>query len=307
MKPFWVALLLGCSTTGFSQLLSDSSMLVVFSLEQGESQSYQYYQRIERMEDSVKSEEIRRWTVEITLLEKNSRHFILQWNTKDVEMAQTVKEEQKVLIELMEKVPVVYETDSLGRFNQIVNWEAWRDSSLIFYHRYFEQFPGIPDSTQLQLAARMASLFQTQQQVEYWQKPLLQFHRFFGDSYSLVHRKKDHPHYTHPDFYYPVEGYGLGELTNFDFDTKVATVKAISGIEWNKYKTKLLEYVKENGEALGIENWEALTIEDMPYFQVTEYFELQQSQDLPQSGIYLNRTEKGINYEVIELRWKLKY
>ena len=69
----------------------------------------------------------------------------------------------------------------------------------------------------------------------------------------------------------------------------------------------MLHFVKESAAEFDIEDPEALTVEDMPRFQVTEHAvsETYLWTGIPKNGSYVKHTEMETDYKITELRWEL--
>jgi len=307
MKGYLLLFALFTSLSGISQVLTDTTLGVIAFWQVGDTMTYQFTERVDKLDKGLNSEEVSSWIVEIVVLDSTDSFYILQWRCANFVLPEEVDPGEKLISTFFERLPVIYRTNELGQFEEILNWETWRDSTQAFYTEYMTPFSGIPDSLQQNMVSFMGSLFETQDQVEYWMKEIRLWHQFFGKRYPLDRVLEGSRYYTNPYLSRPMEGFALTQVKAINDTLATSTVEMLSGIEGERAQQLMLNFVKESATELGIEDPESLTLHDMPRFQVTEHVESETSllTGIPIKGSYIKHTEMEADYKITELQWEL--
>ena len=231
MKGSFLLVALFTSISGFSQVLTDTTLGVSAFWQVGDTMTYQFTERVEALDKGLTSEEVSSWAVEIVVIDSTDSAYTLQWRCSNFMLSEQIDPAEKLISTFFERLPVIYRTNELGQFLEIVNWEIWRDSTNAFYQTYMSQFSGVPDSLQQNMAGFMGSLFETQDQVEYWMKEIRLWHQFFGKLYPLGQVLEGSRYYTNPYLSRPMEGYALTQVKAINDTLATSTVEMLSGIE----------------------------------------------------------------------------
>ncbi len=179
-----IVVLLACFQ-GFAQLsLKDSTMQAITYWANKENQTYHVVdEKVKVKSKDTTSVERIDYDVEITVKDSTANSYTLEWRYKNYKVKTDNKFTQK-LVSIAEDIPVVFKTNEMGVFQEVVNWEQMRDyiskatESLRFE---FKDTPKIAEVT-----AHVANLFSSKQAIESAAiKDIQQFHSFYAGKYKL--------------------------------------------------------------------------------------------------------------------------
>lgn len=121
-------LLLITGMATFGQInMADSTVQVITYWEQGEKQNYSVVTGSIKIKDSdTTSREITTYDVEITVLQADDKSYTVEWYYKNFKTDSQNVPVQKIM-SIAKDIKVVYRTDELGIFVEVVNWKEIRD------------------------------------------------------------------------------------------------------------------------------------------------------------------------------------
>ena len=163
--------------------VEDSSAQAVTYWNKGEVQTYIITN--ERMSfKGTDTSELESGTYEVTLkvLDSTENSYTLQW-VSNVVGTQADDVLRQKLLEVSGNVSIVYKTDEMGAFMEVVNWEELRDR----IDKAIDVLAGMNGDTKGNpIAEAVKKLYSTKEAIESVViKDILQFHLFFGVKYLL--------------------------------------------------------------------------------------------------------------------------
>ncbi|HRN74059.1 MAG TPA: hypothetical protein PLM81_13105 [Ginsengibacter sp.] len=163
--------------------VEDSSAQAVTYWNKGEVQTYIITNERMRFKGTDTSE-LESGTYEVTLkvLDSTENSYTLQWVSNVVGTRADDVLRQK-LLEVSGNVRIVYKTDEMGAFMEVVNWEELRDR----IDKAIDVLAGMNgDTKDNPIAEAVRKLYSTKEAIESVAiKDILQFHLFFGVKYLL--------------------------------------------------------------------------------------------------------------------------
>lgn len=178
-----VFLLMGI--TCFGQLnMADSTAQAVTYWDKGEKQNYTVASESIKIKGSdTTSRERTTYDVEVTVLDSTAKSYTIQWAYKNVSTNSKNPTIQK-LMGISEDMKVVYKTDDLGAFVEVVNWKEVQDyiqHAVAVLSKDFKDIPGMDN-----ILKQIVATYSTKEAIESAAiKDILQFHIFHGAKYRL--------------------------------------------------------------------------------------------------------------------------
>lgn len=127
-KKLLSTLFLATGLTTFGQInIADSTAQVITYWDKGEKQNYSVTtKKIKLKGTDTASKDITTYDVEITVLNQADKSYTIQWLYKDIKTNSTNQTIQK-LMNITKDMKVIFKTDELGAFTEVVNWKEIRD------------------------------------------------------------------------------------------------------------------------------------------------------------------------------------
>lgn len=181
LTPF---LLLSGLTT-FAQInMKDSTAQVITYWEKGDKQNYSVTaEKIKIKGADTTSREITTYNVQITVLNKSEKSYIIEWLYKDIKTNSQNATVQK-LLNINKDMKVVFKTDELGVFIEVTNWKEIKDYIQKTTSTLRKDFQGIPEMDKV--LKQIEVTYSTKEAIESVSiKDIQQFHTFHGAKYKL--------------------------------------------------------------------------------------------------------------------------
>jgi hypothetical protein len=177
-----------CIATGlatFAQInMADSTAQVVTYWEKGEKQNYTVTtEKIKIKGADTTARDIMTYDVEITVLDQTDTSYTIEWWYKNLRTNAENPISQK-LMSITNDSKVVFKTDELGVFIEVVNWEECRDYIQNAMKSLSKEFSAIPEMDKV--LQQFAATYSSKEAIESAAiKDIQQFHSFHGGKYTL--------------------------------------------------------------------------------------------------------------------------
>jgi len=184
-KKLLTALFLTTGLTTFGQInMADSTAQVITYWEKGEKQNYTVTtEKIKLKGTDTTSRELTTYDVEITVLNQTDKSYTVQWLYKNIKTSSTNPTIQKVM-NVTKDMKVIFKTDELGAFTEVVNWKEVRDYIQKATNSLSKDFSAIPEMDKV--LKQIAATYSTKEAIESAAiKDIQQFHTFHGAKYKL--------------------------------------------------------------------------------------------------------------------------
>jgi len=184
-KKLLSTLFLATGLTTFGQInIADSTAQVITYWDKGEKQNYSVTtKKIKLKGTDTASKDITTYDVEITVLNQADKSYTIQWLYKDIKTNSTNHTIQK-LMNITKDMKVIFKTDELGAFTEVVNWKEIRDYIQKATTSLSKEFAVILEMDKL--LKQIAVTYSSKEAVESAAiKDIRQFHTFHGAKYKL--------------------------------------------------------------------------------------------------------------------------
>jgi hypothetical protein len=184
-KKLLSTLFLATGLTTFGQInIADSTAQVITYWDKGEKQNYSVTtKKIKLKGTDTASKDITTYDVEITVLNQADKSYTIQWLYKDIKTNSTNQTIQK-LMNITQDMKVIFKTDELGAFTEVVNWKEIRDYIQKATTSLSKEFAVILEMDKL--LKQIAVTYSSKEAVESAAiKDIRQFHTFHGAKYKL--------------------------------------------------------------------------------------------------------------------------
>lgn len=164
--------------------MADSTAQVISYWDQGEKQIYTITtEKIKIKGSDTTSKESISYDVEITVLKAEDKSYTIEWlykyNVDDTENPQTKK-----LLNINNNLKVIYKTDELGIFIEVVNWKEIKDyihQAMLVLKKEYDNVPNFDKALK-----QIENTYSTKEAIESVSiKDIQQFHSFHGGKYKL--------------------------------------------------------------------------------------------------------------------------
>lgn len=184
-KTLLLALILLTTISTSAQInMADSTAQVITYWDKGEKQSYTITTEKFKIKDSdTISKKVSSYDVDITVLDSTKNSYTVQWLYSKIKSNEENNSIQKVL-NLTSNMKVIFKTDELGAFQEVVNWKEIRDYIQKSTKMLQNDFKKVPEL--VQLIKQLEKQFSTKEAIESASiKDIQQFHTFHGANYKL--------------------------------------------------------------------------------------------------------------------------
>jgi hypothetical protein len=179
------SLFLLIGTLTFGQInMSDSTAQAITYWEKGEKQNYTITtEKIKIKNADTTSREITKYDVEITVLKADDKSYTVEWIYKNINN-DSENPTIKKLMNITKDLKVIYKTDELGSFVEVVNWKEIKEYTQKALSSLKKDFKDIPEMDKV--LKQMEATFSTKEAIESTSiKDIQQFHTFYGLKYKL--------------------------------------------------------------------------------------------------------------------------
>lgn len=178
-----IFLLTGLTTFGQINMV-DSTAQVITYWEKGDKQNYSLIaEKIKIKKNDTTSIEVTTYDVEISVLNANDKSYTIEWFYKNIATNSLNPTVQK-LMNITKDMKVVYKTDELGVFIEVVNWKEIKSYIQKATSTLRQDFKDIPEMDKV--LKQIEATYSTKEAIESASiKDIQQFHTFHGAKYKL--------------------------------------------------------------------------------------------------------------------------
>lgn len=170
--------------TSFAQInMADSSVQVISYWDKKEKQSYSVsLEKIKLKDQDTVSKELTTYDVDITVINANKSSYTVQWEYKNFKSSSNDKLMED-LFKLTKALKVIYKTDELGNFLEVINWKEIRDYNSKAINTLRKKYANADIDKMLK---QIEGSFNSKEAIESVSiKDIKQFHSFHGAKYKL--------------------------------------------------------------------------------------------------------------------------
>jgi hypothetical protein len=186
MKKFTVLSLLSLFIMPlFAQInMADSSVQVISYWDKGEKQNYAItLEKIKIKGEDTTSKELISYDVEVSVTGATKNSYTVQWDYKNFK-TNDKNEFTQELSKINKNMQVIYKTDEMGGFIEVVNWKeikAYNQKAVAVLKKKFGTAPEIE-----KMLKQIENTFSSKEAIEAASiKDIQQFHSFHGGKYKL--------------------------------------------------------------------------------------------------------------------------
>lgn len=164
--------------------MEDSTAQAISYWSKGEKQTYAMsLQRVKVKGTDTTSNELMTYDVDITVLDSTENSYTLEWFYYNYK-SNTTNELLKKMNALAEDIKVVIETDALGVFKSVKNWQEVRDYVKKALAPMRDEFKSVAQLKQMM--DQVEAMYTSKQAIESMAiQDVQQFHTFHGAKYTL--------------------------------------------------------------------------------------------------------------------------
>ena len=187
MKIFFAVLI--ASTSYYSSVgqinLTDSTVQTINYWDKHEKQIYHITTYKYKINDTdTTSRETIQYEVEVTVKDSTSKSYTVEWLYKNYQVNSDNEITRKIM-EASEEMKVLFKTDELGVFVEVVNWQEVRDMIKGSLKKLFQESSSIPNLKEA--IQQVEELFSSKESIESAAiRDIHQFHTFHGAKFKLA-------------------------------------------------------------------------------------------------------------------------
>lgn len=303
-----IALILSFSVNIYSQALTDSTIAMISFWSLGDKAIYEFKQVEDKLSKGEKTLKTTTYDVIMTIVDSTESGYSVKWEYENHKIDYELEQFEKGLMEICEGISVKYKTNELGEFENIENWEEMKNIADEAFNNWISEKKDLPDSISVGLKNMLLAMFESEQQINYWARDLQFFHYLYGVNLSRTVPFEGIKHYTNPFINKTMEGTQKIEVVAVDEENLIAQIKVKSGIDGDKAKALMIDFVKHNMERLGIKDENEIKEEHIPNYAVTEeidcIYDIQTGYIL--KGSYSKLTRLNDDYKLTTYEYELK-
>jgi hypothetical protein len=169
----------------FAQInMADSTVQVVSYWDKGEKQNYTItLEKIKLKGEDTTSKELISYDVEVSVTGATKNSYTVQWDYKNFK-TNDKNELTQELSKINKNMQVIYKTDEMGGFIEVINWKeirAYNQKAIALLRKKFGTAPEIE-----KMLKQIENSFSTKEAIEAASiKDIQQFHSFHGGKYKL--------------------------------------------------------------------------------------------------------------------------
>ena len=174
-----------CIMPLFAQInMADSTVQVVSYWDKGEKQNYTItLEKIKLKGEDTTSKELISYDVEVSVTGATKNSYTVQWDYKNFK-TNDKNEFTQELSKINKNMQVIYKTDEMGGFIEVINWKeirAYNQKAIAVLRKKFGTAPEIE-----KMLKQIENSFSTKEAIEAASiKDIQQFHSFHGGKYKL--------------------------------------------------------------------------------------------------------------------------
>lgn len=303
-----IILILGFTINTFSQAVTDSTIAMIAFWSNGDKATYEFKEVEDKLSKGEKTLKTTTYDMIMTITDSTNNNYSVKWEYENYKIDYELEQFEKDLMEICEDIPIHYRTDELGAFETIENWEAMKNIADKAFTKWISDKEDLPDSISVGLKNMMLSMFESEQQMNYWARDIKFFHYLYGANLSRTVPFEGIKLYTNPFIKKTMEGTQRVEVIAVDEENWIAQIKVKSGIDGDKAKSLMIDFMKQNMESLGIKDESEIKMEDIPNYSVAEeidcIYDIETGYIL--KGSYSKLTKLNDDYKLTTYEYKLK-
>jgi len=180
----WVLWSLFCLPLYAQINMADSTVQVISYWDKGEKQNYSIsLEKIKLKDTDTISKELTTYDVEVSVLDSTKNSYTVQWDYKNFKST-SEDEISKELSKISKEMKVIYKTDELGSFIEIVNWKEIKDynqKAIAVIKKKYSKEPKMAN-----IIKQLENTFSSREAIESASiKDIQQYHSFHGGKYRL--------------------------------------------------------------------------------------------------------------------------
>lgn len=307
----WV-ILLGCTLFAYTlqgQALTDTTVAMIAFYELGDEMNYHFKEVEEQTKDGATTTETSSYDMKMTVTDSTAAGYRVRLDYSNWESDVNLEGMEKDIAELATAIPSQYSTDELGVFQGLENWEDMQGIIDTIFTRFIAQKgTELPDSVGVMLKTMMTSMFQSEEQANFWAQDINRYHYFYGANLDRRTPLEAVKYYTNAFVDMQMPGQQIITVVEVDEENWTAHLRMEAGISAEASRVLTFNFLKENAKTLGIDDPEALKIEDIPNISVRE--QLDCIYDIPSGyvieGLYQKLVEADDNSNLKTTEYSLK-
>ena len=185
MRKLLISLLTTISTQALAQInMTDSAVQVIGYWDKKEIMNYAITNEKYKVKgmDTIKTQSIT-YDVTITILDSNAKSYTVDWFYKNYAI-DTDNEVLKKLTAMSEDMHVVFKTDEMGAFTEVVNWKEIRDYIKKIVNNLKKEYKDIPKMDAV--LEQLTKMYSSKEAIESFSiKDIQQFYFFYGGKYEI--------------------------------------------------------------------------------------------------------------------------
>ncbi len=303
-----IILALALSINLYSQAVTDSTIAMIAFWSLGDEATYEFTEVEDKLSKGEKTLKTTTYDVIMTIVDSTSNSYSVKWEYKNYKPDYELEPIEKDFMEICGDIPIQYTTDEFGVFKTIENWEEIKNIADQAFTKFISEKKDLPDSISVAMKNMMTAMFQSEQQMNYWAKDLKFFHYLYGANLSRVNAFEGVKLYTNPFIKKTMPGTQKVEVITVDEENWIAQIKAESGIDGDKAKELMINFMMQNMESMGIKDESEIKKEDIPNYSVKEeidcIYDIETGYIL--KGSYSKLTTLNDDYKLTTYNYKLK-
>lgn len=171
--------------------MADSTVQVVCYWDKGEKQNYSIsLEKIKLKNGDTTSKEMTTYDVEVSVIGATKNSYTVQWEYKNYKSNNEEDVLTKELSNLGKGMKVIYKTDELGNFIEVINWKELRDFNQKTIATISKKYSNLPELGKI--LKQLENSFSSKEAIESVSiKDIQQFHSFHGGKYKLKEEISD--------------------------------------------------------------------------------------------------------------------
>jgi len=244
----------------------------------------------------------------MSIIDSTENSYSITWEYKNAQADYELSQMEKDLNEICGDIPIQYRTDEFGAFETIENWNEMKEVTSNIFDKWIAEKQELPDSISTVLHQMVTAMFSSKEQMNYWARDLKFFHYLYGGNLSRTTPFEGVKYYTNPFIKKVMPGTQKVTVLAVDEESYIAKILVNSGIEGDAAKALMIDFAKQNMDALGIKDESEIKEEDVPHFSVKEKIECIYDIDTGYilKGTYIRLTELNDDYKRTTYEYKIK-
>lgn len=231
--------------------LADSTVQTINYWDKNEKHTYHITTYKYKIKDAdTTSREVMQYDVEVTVKDSTAKSYTIEWIYKNYQV-DSDNEITKKIIEASEEMKVVFITNELGVFIEVVNWEEVRDMIKSSLKKLANESTSIPNFKEA--LEQVEGLFSSKQSIETTAiRDIHQFHTFHGAKFKLaevIEGKLKAPNMY--DSNNPFDSEFQVYLDEIDSEENNYVMRSVESIDKKQLKEATIKYLTSLAKRLG--------------------------------------------------------